>query len=151
MGSLLEWGATVNLNSLNAGWAANKLFSEENKEPELCLKLERWQGPPHINDPWTSSGALCVLFLFSFLENETKLKNRSLSEGLFKQTSLVEYETSDKLQISSVCTRSGQEHSCLSSGPKKQQSCCGWMQTQSKAPLCFWCWAAAGGAQVYWT
>ena len=23
--------------------------SEENKVPELCLKLERWQGPPHIN------------------------------------------------------------------------------------------------------
>ena len=24
----------------------NKLFSEENKVPEHCLKLERWQGPP---------------------------------------------------------------------------------------------------------
>ena len=25
------------------------MFSEENKIPEQCLKLERWQGPPHIN------------------------------------------------------------------------------------------------------
>ena len=27
----------------------NKLFSEENKVLDHCLKLERWQGPPHIN------------------------------------------------------------------------------------------------------
>ena len=27
----------------------NKLFSEENKVLEHCLKLESWQGPPHIN------------------------------------------------------------------------------------------------------
>ena len=27
----------------------NKLFSEENTVPEHCLKLERWQGPPHID------------------------------------------------------------------------------------------------------
>ena len=27
----------------------NKLFSEENKVPEHCLELERWQGPPHVN------------------------------------------------------------------------------------------------------
>ena len=27
----------------------NKLSSEENKVPEHCLKLGRWQGPPHIN------------------------------------------------------------------------------------------------------
>ena len=29
----------------------NKLLSEENKIPRTgsCLKLERWQGPPHIN------------------------------------------------------------------------------------------------------
>ena len=27
-----------------------KLFSEEERgSPEHCLKLERWQGPPHIN------------------------------------------------------------------------------------------------------
>ena len=29
---------------------ANKLFLEENKIPQLCRKLERWQGPPHINN-----------------------------------------------------------------------------------------------------
>ena len=27
----------------------NKLFWEEHKVPEHCLKLERWQGPPHVN------------------------------------------------------------------------------------------------------
>ena len=27
----------------------NKLFSEDNKDPEHCLKLERWQGPPRVN------------------------------------------------------------------------------------------------------
>ena len=27
----------------------NKMFSDENKLPEHCLKLERWQGPPDIN------------------------------------------------------------------------------------------------------
>ena len=27
----------------------NKLLSEENKVPGMCLKLERWQGPPNIN------------------------------------------------------------------------------------------------------
>ena len=27
----------------------NKLISEENKVPEECLKLERWQGPPNKN------------------------------------------------------------------------------------------------------
>ena len=27
----------------------SKLFTEENKVPEHCLKLERRQGPPHIN------------------------------------------------------------------------------------------------------
>ena len=27
----------------------HKLFSEEKKVPEHCLKLERWQGPPNIN------------------------------------------------------------------------------------------------------
>ena len=26
-----------------------KLFWEENKVPEHCMKLESWQGPPHIN------------------------------------------------------------------------------------------------------
>ena len=25
------------------------LLSEENKVPEHYLKLERWQGPPHLN------------------------------------------------------------------------------------------------------
>ena len=25
------------------------LFLEENKVPEHCLKLDRWQGPTHIN------------------------------------------------------------------------------------------------------
>ena len=28
----------------------NKLFSEENKFPKHYLKLEWWQGPPHINN-----------------------------------------------------------------------------------------------------
>ena len=28
----------------------NNLFSEENKAPEHCLRLERWQGPPHISN-----------------------------------------------------------------------------------------------------
>ena len=27
----------------------NKLFSEETKVPEHCLKLERWQGLPHLD------------------------------------------------------------------------------------------------------
>ena len=27
----------------------NKLFSERTKVPQHCWKLERWQGPPHIN------------------------------------------------------------------------------------------------------
>ena len=27
----------------------NKLFSEEDKVPEHCLKLGKWRGPPHIN------------------------------------------------------------------------------------------------------
>ena len=27
-----------------------KLFQEKNKVSECCLKLERWQGPPHINN-----------------------------------------------------------------------------------------------------
>ena len=27
----------------------NKLLSEENKIPEHCQRLDRWQGPPHIN------------------------------------------------------------------------------------------------------
>ena len=27
----------------------NKLSSEENTVPAHCLKVERWQGPPHIN------------------------------------------------------------------------------------------------------
>ena len=26
-----------------------KLFSDENKVTEYCLKLEKWQGPPHMN------------------------------------------------------------------------------------------------------
>ena len=28
----------------------NKLFSEEDKVPEHCLKLERWRGPQHVNE-----------------------------------------------------------------------------------------------------
>ena len=28
----------------------NNLFSEENKVPRSCLKLNRWQGLPHINN-----------------------------------------------------------------------------------------------------
>ena len=40
----------------------NKLFSEENKVPEHSLKLERWQGPPHIN---TQYKLCCPLKLFT--------------------------------------------------------------------------------------
>ena len=29
--------------------SVNELLSEENKVPEHCLKLEKWQGPPHVN------------------------------------------------------------------------------------------------------
>ena len=48
---------TQNCNTLNINevikkqkhsWI-NKLFSEENKVPEHHLKLERWQGPPHVH------------------------------------------------------------------------------------------------------
>ena len=38
---------TLNLNIYNK--QTNKLFTEENKVLEHCLKLEKWQGPPHIN------------------------------------------------------------------------------------------------------
>ena len=29
--------------------AVNKLLSEKIRSPEHCLRLERWQGLPHIN------------------------------------------------------------------------------------------------------
>ena len=55
----LEEIQTQNLNIYNINelvtqtrfrWCINELFSEQNKIPEQsCLKLERWQGPPHVN------------------------------------------------------------------------------------------------------
>ena len=42
----------------------NKLFSEENKVPEHCLTLERWQGPPHINKVKQYKIALFKVSLF---------------------------------------------------------------------------------------
>ena len=40
-------------NNRNSIWVKhakiNKLFSEENKVPEHCVKLHRWQGPPLLN------------------------------------------------------------------------------------------------------
>ena len=42
-----------------------KLFSEENKVPEHCLKLERWQGPPCINKGKQFTGRENKVCLFS--------------------------------------------------------------------------------------
>ena len=35
------------------------LFSEENKVPGHCLKIERWQGPPHVDKVKQYGTVLC--------------------------------------------------------------------------------------------
>ena len=44
------------------------MLSEENKAPEHCLKLERWQGPPHTNKVKQYE----IVFVYSVI----KTKNR---------------------------------------------------------------------------
>ena len=53
----------------------NKLFSEENKVPEHCLKLERWQGPPHVNKVKRCeivSSFTITLFIQSWKQNQSR-------------------------------------------------------------------------------
>ena len=52
----------------------NKLFSEEIKIPEHCLKLEGWQGLPHINTVklYKLSSPLKSVYLFSLFSHEIK-------------------------------------------------------------------------------
>ena len=48
----------------------NKLLSEEHKVPKHRLKLERWQGPPHINKMCCSLRSICLFSLFSHKNKE---------------------------------------------------------------------------------
>ena len=43
------WENVYNINEVIVQTQINKLFSEENKVPGQCLKIQRWQGPPHIS------------------------------------------------------------------------------------------------------
>ena len=59
----------------------NKLFLE-NRIPEHCLKLDRWQGPPHVNKGKQYEIVLSVFLYISFShendeDEEICLKNRS--------------------------------------------------------------------------
>ena len=74
----------------------NKLISEENKVPEECLKLERWQGPPNINKVkqyeivLSSKVGLIILFIQSRKQSgfvylvclRMKKKKKSINEDL---------------------------------------------------------------------
>ena len=76
-----------------------------NKDPQHCLKLERWQGPPHVNQvkqyetlssfkvslliqffqPWKQEDYICIIRLhcisdFTVLKNFTGSRS---SEGMF--------------------------------------------------------------------
>ena len=71
----------------------NELFSEENELPLNCLKLERWQGPPHINKVKQYEIVLSLYFIILFLRlNE--LNKPSVNEDL----SLLINMTSPKLR-----------------------------------------------------
>ena len=48
----------------------NKLLSEENKVPEHCLKLESWQGPPHINKVQQYENVLFFNWVYSVMETK---------------------------------------------------------------------------------
>ena len=43
------------------------VLSEENKVPEHCLKVERWQGPPHINKVKQYETVLSFKFVYSVI------------------------------------------------------------------------------------
>ena len=60
----------------------NKLFSEENKVPEHCLKLERWQGPPRQQSKTVWN---CVVLYDHFVYSV--MKTKSVIEDLLIQTS----------------------------------------------------------------
>ena len=51
------------------------MFSEENKIPEHCLNVERWQGPPHINKVKQHE----IVYLFSLFSHVNKSVNEDLS------------------------------------------------------------------------
>ena len=44
-GKSVQW---LNMQTFVHKWL-RELFSEETKVPGRCLKLEKWQGPPHVN------------------------------------------------------------------------------------------------------
>ena len=50
-------------------------ISEQNTIPEYCLKLESWQGPPHINklNQYKLCCPLMLVCYFSLLSHETKM------------------------------------------------------------------------------
>ena len=58
----------------------NKLFSEENKALEHCLKLESWQGPPHINNE--KQYEIVLSFKLSLFSHENKEFVYSVCSGL---------------------------------------------------------------------
>ena len=80
-----------NENNFFDNWI-NNLFSEENKVPDHCLKLERWQGPPHINKitqydiVLSSQGALCRFLRGSFIRRERTLCFHDWINGINKLT-----------------------------------------------------------------
>ena len=66
----------------------NKLLSEEMKFPEHCLKLERWQGLPHVNTvkqyylycPWRSVSSFS---LFNYENSVTVSEDFSVLTTFF--------------------------------------------------------------------
>ena len=56
------------------------MFSEQNKVPEHCLKIEKWQGPPHVNRVKQYKLCFCLFSFFSHGDKESL--SQSVSEDV---------------------------------------------------------------------
>ena len=64
----LYWGNYTNSEILFP-YVTNELLSEENKV-EHCLKLEKWQGPPHVNKEKLYKCVLFGQFVYSVMKTK---------------------------------------------------------------------------------
>ena len=69
----------------------NKLFSEENKVLEHCWKLERWQGPPHINK--VKQYEIVLSFKVRLLVYSVVRRKRVCLFSLFRQEQIIQLIT----------------------------------------------------------